>query len=88
MQDLEIPHCFNDRAATHFTISAGFVPMKATYFDDALANADRALYLAKNRGRNTIPSYCDIEKWSRPTCRCRLNELKKERHFMVVTRTC
>ncbi|EXU74433.1 GGDEF domain-containing protein [Erwinia mallotivora] len=60
--DLEIPHRFNDRVATHVTVSAGYAQMKATDFDSALANADRALYLAKNRGRNTILSYRDIVK--------------------------
>ncbi|WP_158782741.1 GGDEF domain-containing protein [Pantoea sp. BAV 3049] len=62
--DLEIPHRFNDRVATHVTISAGFAPMFEEDFDGALANADRALYLAKNRGRNNILSYEDIAKSS------------------------
>lgn len=62
--NLEIPHRFNDRVATHVTISAGFAPLHEEDFDSALANADRALYLAKNRGRNTILSYEDIAKGS------------------------
>lgn len=60
VQELSIPHLFNERVATHVTISAGFAPMHADDFDDALTNADRALYLAKNGGRNTILSYADI----------------------------
>lgn len=62
--NLEIPHLFNDRVATHVTISAGFAPLMEEDFDAALANADRALYLAKGRGRNTILSYEDITKSS------------------------
>lgn len=58
--NLEIPHRFNERVATHVTISAGFAPLVDENFDDALANADRALYVAKNRGRNTILSYEDL----------------------------
>lgn len=52
--ELEIPHLFNERVATHVTLSAGFAPIVGKDFDGAVANADRALYLAKNRGRNTI----------------------------------
>ncbi len=58
--DLEIPHRFNEQVATHVTLSAGFAPLFENDFDGALANADRALYLAKNSGRNTILSYEDI----------------------------
>ncbi|AXU96490.1 GGDEF domain-containing protein [Erwinia persicina] len=60
--DLEIPHRFNDRVATHVTISAGIAPLMGEDFDNALANADRALYLAKNQGRNTILSHHDLVK--------------------------
>ncbi|MCX8959426.1 GGDEF domain-containing protein [Erwinia psidii] len=60
--DLEIPHRFNDQVATHVTISAGYAPMNTTDFESALANADRALYLAKDQGRNAILSYRDIAK--------------------------
>lgn len=60
--DLEIPHRFNDRVATHVTISAGIAPLIEDDFDNALANADRALYLAKNQGRNTILSHLDMVK--------------------------
>ncbi|MEM6160256.1 GGDEF domain-containing protein [Erwinia sp. P6884] len=62
--ELEIPHLFNERVATHVTISAGFAPLYDRDFDGALANADRALYLAKSRGRNTILSSDEIAKSS------------------------
>ncbi len=62
VQELSIPHLFNDRVATHVTISAGFAPMYVDDFECALANADRALYLAKNRGRNNILSYANISQ--------------------------
>lgn len=55
--DLEIPHRFNHRVSTHVTISAGIAPIIEDEFDQAIANADRALYIAKNRGRNTILSW-------------------------------
>jgi len=57
VHELEIPHLFNERVATHVTLSAGFAPIIDEDFDSAVANADRALYLAKNRGRNTILSW-------------------------------
>lgn len=60
--DLDIPHHFNDRVATHVTVSAGIAPLIEEDFDTALANADRALYLAKNQGRNTILSHQDLIK--------------------------
>jgi len=52
--NLDIPHRFNERVATHVTISAGVAQMFNNDFELALANADRALYVAKNQGRNTI----------------------------------
>ena len=55
--DLEIPHRFNHRVSTHVTISAGIAPIIEEEFEQAIANADRALYVAKNRGRNTILSW-------------------------------
>ncbi|QKJ85667.1 GGDEF domain-containing protein [Paramixta manurensis] len=58
--DLEIPHRFNERVSTHVTVSAGIAALYEDDFDQALANADRALYLAKNRGRNTILAYEDL----------------------------
>ncbi|PKH25376.1 GGDEF domain-containing protein [Enterobacterales bacterium CwR94] len=57
---LEIPHLFNDKVATHVTVSAGFAPLENNHFSDAVANADRALYVAKNRGRNTLLSAEEI----------------------------
>lgn len=60
--DLEIAHRFNHRVATHITISIGVAPLIAGDFDKALAQADRALYLAKNRGRNTALSLQDKVK--------------------------
>ncbi|WP_034912018.1 GGDEF domain-containing protein [Erwinia sp. 9145] len=58
--NLAIPHRFNESVATHVTISAGFAPLINDDFDSALVNADRALYLAKSCGRNTIVPYEDI----------------------------
>lgn len=58
---LEIPHRNNKEVSTHVTVSAGFAPMLADDFEAAIANADRALYLAKNRGRNTILSAGELE---------------------------
>lgn len=55
--DLEIPHRFNHRVSTHVTISAGIAPIIEEEVEQAIANADRALYVAKNRGRNTILSW-------------------------------
>ncbi len=52
--ELEIPHRSNTAVSTHVTVSAGIAPMAAHDFERAVANADRALYVAKNRGRNTI----------------------------------
>ncbi|MEZ3415743.1 GGDEF domain-containing protein [Pantoea dispersa] len=60
--DLEIPHRFNDKVSTHVTISAGIAPIFAEDFDQAVANADRALYVAKNQGRNTILAWEDLPK--------------------------
>lgn len=60
--ELEIPHLFNERVATRVTISAGFAPLHGEDFDTALSSADRALYLAKSRGRNTILSSEEIVK--------------------------
>ncbi|NIF22530.1 GGDEF domain-containing protein [Candidatus Pantoea multigeneris] len=58
--DLAIPHRFNDKVSTHVTISAGFALMEGDDFELAVASADRALYVAKNCGRNTILSAEDL----------------------------
>ncbi|MEZ3500273.1 GGDEF domain-containing protein [Pantoea sp. KPR_PJ] len=60
--DLEIPHRFNEKVSTHVTISAGIAPIFDDEFDQAVANADRALYVAKNQGRNTILAWEDLPK--------------------------
>ncbi|MDF7659658.1 GGDEF domain-containing protein [Erwiniaceae bacterium L1_54_6] len=60
--NLEIPHRFNERVSTHVTISAGIAPIFADDFDQAVSNADRALYVAKNQGRNTILAWEDLPK--------------------------
>lgn len=68
--DLEIPHRFNHRVSTHVTISAGIAPIIEEDFEQAVANADRALYVAKNRGRNTILSWdalCEANLLSAPS---------------------
>ncbi|OQP30357.1 GGDEF domain-containing protein [Pantoea latae] len=60
--DLEIPHRFNEKVSTHVTVSAGIAPIFDDEFDQAVANADRALYVAKNQGRNTILAWEDLPK--------------------------
>ncbi|MBE5251379.1 GGDEF domain-containing protein [Mixta mediterraneensis] len=60
--DLEIPHRFNERVSTHVTISAGIAPIYDNEFEQAVANADRALYVAKSQGRNTILAWEDLPK--------------------------
>ena len=60
--DLEIPHRFNHQVSTHVTISAGIAPLQEEDFDQAIINADRALYVAKNRGRNTILSWEELSE--------------------------
>ncbi|QHM76829.1 Diguanylate cyclase VdcA [Mixta theicola] len=67
--DLEIAHRFNHRVSTHVTISAGIAPIIERDAAQAIANADRALYVAKNRGRNTILCWDEIydkQPFSRP----------------------
>lgn len=64
--NLEISHRFNDRVSTHVTISAGLAPLENGDFKEALANADRALYLAKNQGRNMLLSYQDLLDSTQP----------------------
>lgn len=60
--DLEIPHRFNEKVSTHVTVSAGIAPIFDDEFDQAVANADRALYVAKNQGRNTLLAWEDLPK--------------------------
>lgn len=52
--DLRIPHLFNEEVATNVTISIGIAPLTAEGIDEALKLADKALYRAKNQGRNSI----------------------------------
>lgn len=52
--DLDIPHMFNNQVATNVTVSIGLAPFTGGSIDDALSLADKALYQAKNRGRNSI----------------------------------
>ena len=52
--DLKIPHKFNDKVSTNVTLSAGIAMMLDSDIDASLRAADTALYLAKNRGRNSI----------------------------------
>ena len=59
--DLRIPHRFNTQAATNVTISIGLAPMHERNFNDAYKLADKALYKAKNMGRNHILSSDEIE---------------------------
>ncbi|MRT56210.1 diguanylate cyclase [Enterobacteriaceae bacterium RIT693] len=52
--DLEIPHMFNNQVATNVTVSIGLAPFVEGSIGDALSLADKALYQAKNQGRNSI----------------------------------
>lgn len=54
VMDLKIPHKFNEKVSTNVTLSAGIAIMADSDIDAALRAADTALYLAKNRGRNSI----------------------------------
>jgi len=65
--DLEIPHLFNETVSTHVTISAGIAPIYDDEFDQAVANADSALYVAKNQGRNTILAWEDLPRQPQQT---------------------
>ena len=55
--DLKIPHMFNSSVATHVTISIGVAPLEDNNIDQAMQRADKALYEAKNMGRNNILTY-------------------------------
>lgn len=52
--DLKIPHRFNQNVATNVTVSIGVAPLHGQRLESALELADRALYVAKRQGRNTI----------------------------------
>lgn len=52
--DLKIPHMFNASVATHVTVSIGVAPLDDNNIDAAMQMADKALYEAKNMGRNNI----------------------------------
>lgn len=52
--DLKIPHMFNHSVATNVTVSIGLAPLIGEDIEDALAQADKALYEAKHLGRNHI----------------------------------
>ncbi len=52
--DLKIPHMFNHSVATNVTVSIGLAPLTGEDLEDALAQADKALYEAKHLGRNNI----------------------------------
>lgn len=52
--DLKILHLFNEQVATNVTVSIGLAPLKDDGIDEALKMADKALYRAKNQGRNSI----------------------------------
>ncbi|ROR06299.1 diguanylate cyclase [Erwinia sp. JUb26] len=64
--NLEISHRFNDKVSTHVTLSAGIAPLEGDDFNTALTNADRALYLAKNQGRNMLLSWQDLMHSTQP----------------------
>ena len=52
--DLKIPHLFNDDVATHVTASIGIAALEHSDIEEALRQADTALYRAKRQGRNSI----------------------------------
>ena len=54
--DLKIPHLFNDDVATHVTTSIGLAELEQQNIEEALRQADSALYRAKRQGRNSILS--------------------------------
>lgn len=51
--DLKIPHMFNESVATNVTVSIGIAPLVEQDIEAAIARADKALYEAKNLGRNS-----------------------------------
>ncbi|WMY74960.1 GGDEF domain-containing protein [Buttiauxella selenatireducens] len=52
--DLKIPHLFNEDVATHVTTSIGLAVLEQQNIEEALRQADSALYRAKRQGRNSI----------------------------------
>lgn len=58
--DLRIPHMFNASVATHVTVSIGVAPLSDNNIDAAMQMADKALYEAKNMGRNNILTYDQV----------------------------
>lgn len=52
--DLKILHLFNEQVATNVTISIGLAPLNDDGIEEALRLADKALYRAKDQGRNSI----------------------------------
>ena len=52
--DLKIPHIFNENVATQVTISIGIAPLVGGDVEEAIRHADKALYKAKDLGRNHI----------------------------------
>ncbi len=52
--DLKILHLFNEQVATNVTVSIGLAPLIDDGIEEALKLADKALYRAKNQGRNSI----------------------------------
>lgn len=49
---LQISHQFNDDESDYLTVSIGLTPLDSAGLEQALILADKALYDAKNRGRN------------------------------------
>lgn len=52
--DLKILHMFNENVATQVTISIGIAPLVGGDVEEAISHADKALYKAKDLGRNHI----------------------------------
>lgn len=52
--DLKITHQFNSELTGNITISIGLTPLHGKNIEHALLQADKALYQAKNNGRNQI----------------------------------
>lgn len=52
--DLNISHQFNNEQTDNITISIGITPLQGNNLEQALLEADKALYQAKSHGRNKI----------------------------------